>query len=312
MSGPFASVAQHPEGSGRIPPSTDNCPACRAPLRYWARKADHQLRICLECRTVAAGSSESPGAVSQDPYASYHALSTFEAPALIAESLAVVVASAEPYRRTNRWLDFGFGEGALLTAAEQRSWSCYGIEASPHALEYGRSRGWRVADAAAGKSGFAVASFDVVSMIEVIEHLPEPTLALREALHWLRPGGLLYLTTPNARSLNRWVLGSEWSIFCPPEHWIIWSPLGLRRALQCVGFTGVRMRTTGLNPVEILARLRRPKAPGPPVHRQAAAVRLNEALSRSPSRRLVKRLANELLTALQLGDGLKAWCEKPE
>jgi SAM-dependent methyltransferase len=311
MSG-IVSVAHLSDDPTGTPDSIGSCPACGAPLRRWAKKAGHLLGICRECKTVAAGFAENTEVVSQDPYATYHALSTFEAPELIAAALSAVAASAEPYRRTNRWLDFGFGEGGLLAAAQQRGWLCFGTEASPHALEHGRSRGWHVAEAAAGKSSFAAGSFDVVSLIEVIEHLREPAVALREALNWLRPGGLLYLTTPNARSLNRRVLGSEWSIFCPPQHWVIWSPLGLCRALEDVGFIRVRMRTTGLNPVEILARFRQPRSSDKPIHRQAAAVRLNEALSRSPSRRAVKRLANELLTALRLGDGLKARCEKPE
>jgi hypothetical protein len=147
-----------------------------------------------------------------------------------------------------------------------------------------------------------------VSLVEVIEHLEQPVGVLRQAVGWLRPGGLLFLTTPNARSLNRRLLGSEWSIFCPPEHLTIWSPQGLRVVLVALGLTRVRLRTHGLNPAEILAACTRR---GQPVHRQNAADSLNRAFLQTPVRRVVKHLANRMLSLVGVGDTLKAWSEKP-
>ena len=51
---------------------------------------------------------------------------------------------------------------------------------------------------------YADARFDTVVSMDVIEHVPEPVPWLREALRVLKPGGLLFLTTPNygSRSLR--------------------------------------------------------------------------------------------------------------
>jgi SAM-dependent methyltransferase len=224
-------------------------------------------------------------------------------------SLDSLVQSVEAYRTDGRWLDYGFGAGDLLAACGRNKWLCYGVEVAAGALERGRSRGWTVASEPRLDGRFTRAGFDVVSMIEFLEHVPEPATFIEEAARWLRPGGLLYITTPNARSVNRWLLGARWSIFSPPEHLTIWTARALRVALRRRGFRVVAVRTDGLNPAEIVARLRAP-AGAPPVDRNQAAFALNEAFHRTPVRRATKRAANAVLTLLGIGDALKVRAER--
>jgi hypothetical protein len=118
---------------------------------------------------------------------------------------------------------------------------------------------------------------------------------------------LLYVTTPNAESLNRRVLGLEWSIFSPPEHMTIWTARGLRTALANAGFNDQRVRTEGLNPSEILARLRPRNSTQKTVDRNAAGFAINNAFSKSAIRRAVKAGINRGLNLFQIGDTLKVW-----
>ncbi|MGC4065845.1 MAG: class I SAM-dependent methyltransferase [Polyangiaceae bacterium] len=53
---------------------------------------------------------------------------------------------------------------------------------------------------------FADAQFDVVVSMDVIEHVPDPLPWLKDAVRVLRPGGTLFLTTPNYASLSLRVL----------------------------------------------------------------------------------------------------------
>ena len=286
-----------------------SCTACGASADHWNSKEGFLLLRCGTCGTIVAR-PESGGPLEPAHYASYHQCSTYEVPEVVEASLDSLAASAEPYRRTGRWLDIGYGEGGLLSAAQRRGWACYGTEQSSDALAFGRSRGWTVTEQASGDDRFGVEDFDIVTLVEVIEHLADPIRALSQAVRWLRPGGLLYLTTPNANSLNRLLLGQQWSIFCPPEHLTIWTRVGLVEALGGVGMTRIRLRTQGLNPAEILARFR-PPGRQRVVHRQAAALSLNQALSRTRPRRALKRAANAALNLFGIGDTLKAWSEKP-
>ncbi len=224
-------------------------------------------------------------------------------------SLGRVVEYAERFRGTGRWLDLGYGKGALLSVAEERGWSCYGVEVSPQVLEYGKRRKWAVTSEPRGDSRFVAGGFDVVTMVEVLEHVVAPASFLNDMAYWLRRGGGLYLTTPNARCLNRRILGLDWSVVSPPEHVVLWSVQALRRVVQKAGFRVCRVRTEGLNPSEMLASARRWRKQTP-VDRNKAAVALSEKLSRTRARRAVKTAINGVLNVLRLGDTLKVWAQR--
>jgi SAM-dependent methyltransferase len=246
-------------------------------------------------------------ATLHDLYDHYYERARFTTPATVIASLEVLVGSAERFRKTGRWLDIGYGEGSLLTVAERHGWACHGSEVSPHALEYGRQRAWAVTSDPGGDVRFQDAAFDVVTMIELLEHVQEPTRFLAHAAQWLRPGGLLYITTPNAGSLNCRVLGLSWSTVSPPEHLVLWTVGALRRALAPAGFVPFRVRTEGCNPSEILVRLRPSRSRAGPVDRNQTALALSEAFSRTRLRRAMKAVLNSGLSASRLGDTIKVW-----
>jgi SAM-dependent methyltransferase len=239
-------------------------------------------------------------------YDHYYDQASFELSSVVAASLDRIVLSLESFRQSGRWLDIGYGEGGLLTTAERRGWTCFGTEISSRALEFGTKRGWIVSSDPVMDRRFPAKGFDVISMIEILEHVASPNQILQTVIHLLQPGGVLYLTTPNAQSLNRRILGVKWSIFSPPEHLVIWTKKGLRHALTRHGLDLKRTRTEGLNPGEILQWLR-PKKEGLAPSRNATGFKLNEQFSRSSGRRLVKAGINTCLSVLGLGDTLKAW-----
>jgi 2-polyprenyl-3-methyl-5-hydroxy-6-metoxy-1,4-benzoquinol methylase len=184
--------------------SSPECRACGLSTHHWAVKDGFSLRRCRHCGSVLCSTAAAEQEGLAADYADYHRAARFEVdPPTSAASLARLVESAEEYRQTGRWLDLGFGEGALLQAADAGRWACHGVEVSPQALAFGRSRGWAALEPNEAENRFPVGGFDVVTLIEVIEHLVDPRVALKQAVRWLRLGGLLYLTTPNGNSLNR-------------------------------------------------------------------------------------------------------------
>jgi 2-polyprenyl-3-methyl-5-hydroxy-6-metoxy-1,4-benzoquinol methylase len=283
------------------------CPACGSDgQRFVGNKNQLALWNCLRCGMIFMRGQAEQKALDE-LYDHYYDHAQFETPVVSAQSLERQVTACANYRMTGRWLDIGFGEGGLLRIAEKQGWQCYGTEVAPQALAYGAQRGWTVTDNAEQDARFKPQGFDVVTMIELLEHVPNPQEMLAAAARWLRPGGLLYLTTPNARSLNWRVLGLNWSVVSPPEHLVLWTAKAIRQALAGVGLRPLCIRAEGLNPYEMLALVRKPKAA---VNRNQTSVALNQTFSASPTRRALKSGINRFLSAANLGDSLKVYATR--
>jgi SAM-dependent methyltransferase len=86
--------------------------------------------------------------------------------------------------------------------------------------------------------------FDVVSMNDVIEHVTDPQEMLRRAAAMLRPGGILYLVTPDVCSLSARILRGRWWGF-RPAHLYYFSVATLGQMLERAGLEPVLTRSYG-------------------------------------------------------------------
>jgi SAM-dependent methyltransferase len=310
------------EGGGR------RCPGCGSAAGATPRgsKDGFDLLSCRECRTLYI--SALPGSDESEDYDGYYGEENLAVPEFIDRRLDEIVAGFEPYRRNGRLLDVGCGAGTFLRAAARAGWEAVGVEVSKPAAEHNRAAGFDVFNGELAAARYPEGHFDVAVASEVLEHVPEPREMLREILRVLRPGGLLWATTPNGRGLSARALGLGWSAVSPPEHLHLFSRRAARSLLAEAGFGSVRVVTEGANPVELLRALRR-GGPAPAAHGARAAqpsqpsqapaagnervrsgYELNAFLSERPSRRLVKDAVNGLLRLSRLGDSLKIRAER--
>ncbi len=108
--------------------------------------------------------------------------------------------------RGRRVLDVGCQAGSLPIALCKRGAAVTGVDVDEKLIEGARirARGHGVAPtfavAVAERLPFADASFDVVTFVDVIEHVADARAAVREIARVLRPGGTLYLFGPNRLS----------------------------------------------------------------------------------------------------------------
>jgi SAM-dependent methyltransferase len=133
-------------------------------------------------------------------------------------------------------LEIGCAYGFFLDEARARGWTVRGIEPSMHAAgEASRRLGIPIPTAAFTDLPVEPSSQDAIVMWDVIEHLPDPRATVEAAVHWLRPGGVLALSTGNIRSAAARLHGADWSLMTPPWHQFYFSRKTIRRLLSSAG-----------------------------------------------------------------------------
>ena len=144
-------------------------------------------------------------------------------------------------------LDIGAGDGALLDAFRNAGVPAHqlsGLDLEPGAVDRLRSRGYRAYLGCAEQLDFETGAFDVVTMIQVIEHVANPGDVLSRIHRALTPGGVVVLETPNLGSWDRrFFAGRTWGGYHFPRHWTLWDEQGLRRLLAKRGFEVVGVAT---------------------------------------------------------------------
>lgn len=135
-----------------------------------------------------------------------------------------------------RVLDYGCGDCASLLELKALGADPVGIEVDPTVRELAAALGVRVHVGSIERLTEPDASFDAVTLSQVIEHVTDPELLLRQLHAKLKPGGMLSLTTPNSRSFTRRVLGNRWLHWHMPFHQNHFNAGALHRLLERVGF----------------------------------------------------------------------------
>jgi 2-polyprenyl-3-methyl-5-hydroxy-6-metoxy-1,4-benzoquinol methylase len=147
-----------------------------------------------------------------------------------------------------RLLEIGASQGAFLVLASELGFDVCGLELSPASVRYGiDSLGLvgRLKEGPWRDRHHDEQLVDVVCAFEVLEHATDPLDFLSMVRSWLRPGGHLLLSVPNARRL-RARLGRRESQDHPPHHFTHWTRKALSSMVRRHGF---RILETGTSPL---------------------------------------------------------------
>ena len=114
------------------------------------------------------------------------------------------------YRRDGKLLELGCAYGFFLMEAA-RHFDVTGIELAAEAAEHGRRAGLQVLQGTADAANLArVGAVDVVVLLDVIEHLPQPRETLALCCQHLNPGGIIVITTGDFGSTAARLAGARW------------------------------------------------------------------------------------------------------
>ena len=158
------------------------------------------------------------------------------------ETARRALADVERVIDPGRVVDIGCWTGSFLVAARERGWDPVGLEPSKWASDRARERGLDVRTAGIDAHGLDDASFRLVAMCDVLEHLDRPGEAVDTMRSLLERGGALYLTVPDAGSRLARLMGRRWwSVL--PMHVQYFTRASLRRLLTDHGFDVVSVRS---------------------------------------------------------------------
>lgn len=138
-------------------------------------------------------------------------------------------------RPGDRWLDFGCGLGGLVRYGAALGYETRGFDEGFAADEAARA-GLPILtpDELDDEQG----TFDVVTAIEVVEHVLDPRAIFAQVAAMLRPGGLLFLTTGNSRPYRGRL--SSWQYVRPEIHVSFYEPETLEVCMREVGLEPAR------------------------------------------------------------------------
>jgi len=115
------------------------------------------------------------------------------------------------YKKDTNLLDIGCGKGFSLFNASMAGYVVKGIELSQDAAAYARREfGLDIEARAFEERQFPENCFDIVTLWQVLEHLPYPLAILKETHRILKPGGLLIVSTPDIEGIPARIFRRKW------------------------------------------------------------------------------------------------------
>jgi 2-polyprenyl-3-methyl-5-hydroxy-6-metoxy-1,4-benzoquinol methylase len=249
-------------GDGWIPNET--CPACESANR---KAIMHRFgRSIVQCQDCEVGYMDAFPANVEDVYSHEGYNDTQETNYLhnvdyrkqrfALERLGIIRRHiAKPVSQT-RLLDVGCGTGWFLEVAQREGFCVYGLEL-----------GKEIAAATSQRLKISVFTdplanlpdkeqFDVITLFDVLEHVPDPKTVLSAIRGHLRPGGIALIFCPNLDSVGLSILKDRSSLVMPAEHLFYFTPRSLRRLIEETPLEVIEFQTKGMDIADVMSHFR--------------------------------------------------------
>ena len=151
-----------------------------------------------------------------------------------------------------RILDVGCGDGfhlSLLRQYGKKSWSLEGVDLDKRAVKVATASGLKVHLGSVEEIDLPPENYDLIFMIQTIEHVEKPDEILRSIYKLLKKGGRLVIVTDNTGSIDfKFFKSKYWGGYHFPRHWNLFNRNSLTKLADMTGFE-VEDFTTIVSPV---------------------------------------------------------------
>ncbi len=227
------------------------CPNCGSNSKLWGQKRSHDLFLCEFCKLIFVNPIPDTQKVYSEDYFTgakdgfgYVDYDKDKEPMVPTFNKYLDLLSK--YGKNNGSLfDIGAATGFFLKLAKDRGFKVSGVEMSDHAASMARSKGIDVATGDLMSLNLDSNSYDVVTMLDVLEHMSDPFVELREVKRILKPNGLVVINSPDGQSLLAKILKTNWHLVLPPEHLFYFSQKNLAMFMKKNGFSVIYGGTIG-------------------------------------------------------------------
>lgn len=163
------------------------------------------------------------------------------------------------FLNNGKLLDIGCGRGYFMDEAIKKGWEAEGFDYSRSVVNYATNK---LDLNVKRKNIFSFrteSKYDLVTLIQFIEHFPNPVDVFKKALSFVKASGYVYVATPNIDSLISKVCRKEFDHIIPPEHLSFFSSKSLNHMFsqQNVEIVYLGTWSTSQEFVSILRRLKR-------------------------------------------------------
>ncbi|MBS1150304.1 MAG: Methyltransferase type 11 [Myxococcaceae bacterium] len=139
-----------------------------------------------------------------------------------------------------RLLDVGCSLGYVLEGARRLGLASTGVDISEYAVNLCVERGYEAKVGRVDQLPYPTKEFDVVVLKHVLEHTPQPTVALEELRRVLNPDGVVLIAVPDLRYWKGDVMRKTYRYFRPDDlgaqHYVYYTAKTLTRLLETNGF----------------------------------------------------------------------------
>lgn len=218
------------------------CPACGKSTEHRALFVKNGCEI-LQCSACGLGRAKAADFAPEryytgdyfsgrlsDGYADYLASEP-----VLRREFARTIRFIRKHRPGGRLLEIGCAYGFFLQEAAP-FFDVQGLEISDEAAAFCRQRGLSVSTGIADEAAFArLGRFDVIVLLDVIEHLVDPARTLALCCSHLEGDGLIVMTTGDFSSLYARLSGRNWRLMTPPQHLWYFTPNSIGRLSASLG-----------------------------------------------------------------------------